>query len=61
MYPLRPIALVAVFVVTLLLGCDGDVRVGCCRVCDEGKPCGDTCIAEHLPCNAPTGCACSRE
>lgn len=32
---------------------------GCCRVCREGKPCGDSCIARDKQCNAGPGCACS--
>lgn len=31
---------------------------GCCRMCDGGKPCGDSCIASNLQCNQPPGCAC---
>lgn len=31
---------------------------GCCRTCTTGKPCGDTCIASHLDCDQPPGCAC---
>lgn len=30
----------------------------CCRTCRAGKPCGDTCIAAHLECTRPPGCAC---
>lgn len=30
----------------------------CCRVCREGKPCGDTCIARDRQCNTSGGCAC---
>lgn len=32
----------------------------CCKVCDEGKACGDTCIASNLTCNADPGCACDK-
>lgn len=31
----------------------------CCRVCKEGKPCGDTCIARTSTCRTSGGCACS--
>lgn len=31
---------------------------GCCKHCDKGKPCGDTCIARNRTCNSPPGCAC---
>ena len=61
MYVLRRIGVVAVFMVTLLMGCDGDFRVGCCRVCNEGKPCGDFCIDTDRTCDLPPGCACSKE
>jgi hypothetical protein len=30
----------------------------CCRVCKEGKPCGDTCIARTSTCRTSGGCAC---
>lgn len=33
-------------------------RRGCCRVCTVGKSCGDGCIASHLQCDQPRGCAC---
>jgi V8-like Glu-specific endopeptidase len=32
----------------------------CCRVCTQGKPCGDTCIENDASCNAESGCACGR-
>lgn len=39
--------------------CEADPTTGCCRVCREGKACGDSCIAENLTCNAGPGCACN--
>lgn len=36
-----------------------DTKPPCCRVCSKGKPCGDSCIAQHLKCHKPAGCACS--
>lgn len=30
----------------------------CCRVCETGRACGDTCIASDAICNQPDGCAC---
>ena len=30
---------------------------GCCRRCSTGKPCGNSCIAAHLNCTQPPGCA----
>jgi hypothetical protein len=30
----------------------------CCRICLQGKACGDTCIAPELTCQAAPGCAC---
>lgn len=32
---------------------------GCCKVCTQGKACGDSCIADNLTCNAGSGCACN--
>jgi hypothetical protein len=32
---------------------------GCCRVCKEGKACGDSCIARDKTCNVGPGCACN--
>ena len=32
----------------------------CCRVCEEGKACGDTCIAAEETCTEAEGCACDR-
>jgi hypothetical protein len=31
----------------------------CCRVCQKGKPCGDSCISAERQCNKQSGCACS--
>ncbi|MCW3836690.1 hypothetical protein ACFQ1E_12570 [Sphingomonas canadensis] len=31
----------------------------CCKVCTKGKACGNTCIARHLNCHQPPGCACN--
>jgi hypothetical protein len=30
----------------------------CCRLCMQGKACGDSCIASELICQAAPGCAC---
>lgn len=30
----------------------------CCKYCDRGKPCGDTCIARNKTCRVGRGCAC---
>lgn len=38
-------------------GAGGSAR-GCCRHCESGKPCGDTCIATGEECHQPRGCAC---
>lgn len=31
----------------------------CCKICRKGKACGDSCIARHLTCHKPRGCACN--
>ena len=31
----------------------------CCRVCETGKACGDSCISRDEVCHQPDGCACN--
>lgn len=31
----------------------------CCRVCQKGKACGDSCISRSYTCRKPPGCACN--
>ena len=31
----------------------------CCRVCTQGKACGNTCISVNFQCRTPPGCACN--
>ena len=31
----------------------------CCRVCIQGKACGDTCISRQDACHVGRGCACN--
>lgn len=43
--------------------CDDDdpekpVCPECCKICQRGKACGDSCIARDLTCHQETGCAC---
>ena len=53
--------------VAIVLGvtnCDDCEGVGpgsssCCKVCKDGKACGDSCIAKTATCNQPSGCACN--
>ena len=33
-------------------------RTACCRVCSQGKACGDSCINRHFNCHQSSGCAC---
>lgn len=63
----RILRLVLVLAVPLLLtgggatataGCSS-VQGSCCRVCDQGKACGDTCIEATDTCTAGAGCACN--
>lgn len=32
----------------------------CCKTCDAGKACGDSCISATASCNTYGGCACDR-
>lgn len=38
---------------------DGSERQACCRVCTNGKACGNSCIARTATCRQPQGCACN--
>lgn len=31
----------------------------CCKICDEGRACGKTCIAKNKTCHVGRGCACN--
>lgn len=31
----------------------------CCRFCDDGKACGNSCINRRLSCHKGRGCACN--
>lgn len=31
---------------------------GCCRICVQGKACGDVCVERELSCTVSAGCAC---
>jgi hypothetical protein len=33
----------------------------CCKVCDKGKACGNSCIRESFTCHRGRGCACDVE
>ena len=32
--------------------------MACCKVCSQGKACGNSCIAKSKDCHQPPGCAC---
>jgi hypothetical protein len=34
------------------------VAQACCKICRQGKACGDTCISRNDECHVPPGCAC---
>jgi hypothetical protein len=38
-------------------GCS-DSTGPCCKVCRDGKACGDTCISKSDTCHVGAGCAC---
>jgi hypothetical protein len=33
-------------------------REQCCRICDRGKACGNSCISRNYTCHKGRGCAC---
>jgi hypothetical protein len=40
-------------------GSGGGTTQPCCRVCTQGKACGDTCINVSFTCHVGPGCACN--
>lgn len=36
-----------------------DSTGSCCKVCRDGKACGDTCISKSDTCTKGPGCACN--
>ena len=42
-----------------LTGCDTAGGGECCRICETGRACGDSCISRSSSCNAGPGCACN--
>lgn len=35
-----------------------DYKGRCCKVCENGQPCGNSCISWRYTCHQPRGCAC---
>lgn len=33
-------------------------RESCCKVCQKGQACGNSCISRDKSCHQPPGCAC---
>jgi hypothetical protein len=31
----------------------------CCKICDKGQACGNTCISHRKTCQSGRGCACN--
>lgn len=46
---------------TLASGATWASAAPCCKVCQKGKACGDSCIAKDKDCTKPEGCACDAE
>jgi micrococcal nuclease len=36
-------------------------RAACCRICEGGQACGNTCISRNYQCRKGSGCACDQE
>jgi hypothetical protein len=59
-YALIPLLLALTSFANVATACRSDGPTGaCCKVCKEGKPCGDTCIAKTDVCHTSGGCACA--
>lgn len=54
----RFLPLVLVTASTPLIGACSDSSGPCCKVCREGKACGDSCISRSDTCHVGSGCAC---
>jgi len=37
---------------------DSTAPGGCCKICKDGKACGDSCISRSDTCHKGQGCAC---
>ena len=61
--PIRKLCVLMAFVTLPVLGgglnTGCDTASGCCKVCEEGKACGDACIDADDTCTAGDGCACN--
>jgi hypothetical protein len=60
----RVLRIIAFLVVPLIASATAPMLSACgagafCKVCSEGKACGDTCIAKNETCTKGTGCACN--
>jgi len=45
--------------VPTLYACGDSGTESCCKICREGKACGDSCISRDKTCNVGPGCACN--
>jgi hypothetical protein len=54
----RLLPLLASGAIPAATGCS-DSTGSCCKVCSQGKACGDTCIDANLTCQTSGGCACN--
>lgn len=46
-------------IVRAIQDADSSLQQGyCCKICRQGKACGDTCIATWKTCHVGVGCAC---
>jgi len=53
------LVLMAPLAVTASLPGCSEATGSCCRVCRDGKACGDSCIPKTSTCNVGPGCACN--
>ena len=35
-----------------------EAPIACCKICNKGKACGNSCIKKTYNCSKPKGCAC---
>jgi hypothetical protein len=51
--------ILALVAIALLASCWDEDYTDCCKVCDESKACGDSCIPINQTCHSGYGCACN--
>lgn len=57
---MKDVARLVLYLIFAVLASASNAEAACCRVCNIGKACGNSCINSQLTCHQPPGCACNR-